>query len=52
MGVKTSQINVMEKGAIYVELIDTLNIVGQSDEAAKLLADATEDLKGSSEEAR
>lgn len=45
-------VSLVEKASIYVELIDTLNIVGQADEAAKVLEDATEELKGTPEEAR
>ncbi|KAL1513227.1 hypothetical protein ABEB36_002663 [Hypothenemus hampei] len=42
----------IDKASIYVELIDTLNIVGQADEALKVLEEATEDLKETQEESR
>ncbi|KAJ8937364.1 hypothetical protein NQ314_011910 [Rhamnusium bicolor] len=47
-----SDISLVERASIYVELIDTLNIVGQADEATKILEDATEELQGTPEEAR
>lgn len=49
---KSNEMGLLEKSSIFVELIDTLNIVGQTDEAAKLLSDATEELKGTPEESR
>ncbi|CAH1154815.1 unnamed protein product, partial [Phaedon cochleariae] len=47
-----NSVTLVEKASIYVELIDTLNIVGQTDEAVKVLEDATEELRGTPEEAR
>lgn len=38
-------VTLVERSSIYVELIDTLNIVGQTDEAAKILEDATNELQ-------
>lgn len=52
IGIKSVEISLMEKASIYVELIDTLNIVGQNVEAVKLLEDATIELKGTPVEAR
>lgn len=52
MEIKTNEIGIIEKSSIYIELIDTLNIVGQVDEASKILESATEELKGTPEEAR
>ncbi|KAG5885606.1 hypothetical protein JTB14_024787 [Gonioctena quinquepunctata] len=46
------EVSLVEKASIYVELIDTLNIVGQTDEALKVLEDATQELRGTPEEAR
>ncbi|XP_019763181.2 tetratricopeptide repeat protein 21B isoform X1 [Dendroctonus ponderosae] len=50
--VKNNDVSLIDKASIYVELIDTLNIVGQSDEAQKILEEATHDLQGTPEEAR
>ncbi|XP_030747713.1 tetratricopeptide repeat protein 21B-like [Sitophilus oryzae] len=50
--VKEKKSFLTEKTAIYVELIDTLNIVGQTDESLKVLEEAAEDLRGSPEESR
>lgn len=52
MGIESNEVSLMEKASIYLELIDTLNTVGQSDEAAKTLEDATKELRGTPEEAR
>ncbi|XP_060525880.1 tetratricopeptide repeat protein 21B-like isoform X2 [Cylas formicarius] len=41
----------VEKASIYVELIDTLNVIGQQEQANQVLEKATEDLKGTAEEA-
>ncbi|KAF7266424.1 hypothetical protein GWI33_020255 [Rhynchophorus ferrugineus] len=49
---KENKASLAEKSSIYVELIDTLNIVGQTDESLKILEEAADDLKGSSEESR
>lgn len=47
-----SNVSLLERSSIYIELIDTLNIVGQTDEAAKILEDATDELQGTPEESR
>lgn len=52
MSNKSTKINLSEKATIYIELIDTLNVVGQTNEAAKTLEIATNELKGTPEEAR
>lgn len=50
--VKNNDVYLIDKASIYVELIDTLNIVGQTDEALKILEEATQDLQGTPEESR
>lgn len=52
IGLTTSDIDLTDRACVYVELIDTLNTVGQTEESAKILEDATEELKGTPEEAR
>lgn len=52
MSNKSTEINPTDTATIYVELIDTLNVVGQSDEATKTLEVAINELKGTPEEAR
>lgn len=51
-GIKSYDTALLEKASIYVELIDTLNIIGQTEESTKILEEATEELKGTPEEAR
>jgi tetratricopeptide repeat protein 21B len=47
-----SDLTLTEKASIYVELIEVHNVLGQSDEASKLLESAAEDFQGTPEEAR
>ncbi|XP_050293241.1 tetratricopeptide repeat protein 21B-like [Anthonomus grandis grandis] len=48
----SNEVSLVDKAAIYVELIDTLNLLGQTDDALKILEEATEDLDGTPEESR
>ncbi|CAG9772405.1 unnamed protein product [Ceutorhynchus assimilis] len=50
--VKNNDVSLVDKASIYVELIDSLNIVGQTDEALKILEEATQDLQGTPEESK
>lgn len=52
MSNKSMEINPRDTAMIYIELIDTLNVTGQTDEAAKTLEVAINELKGTPEEAR
>ncbi|RZC41543.1 tetratricopeptide repeat protein 21B-like [Asbolus verrucosus] len=45
-------LTLIEKASIYIELIEAHNIIGQNDEAAKLLENAVEEFQGTAEEAR
>ncbi|KAJ8941157.1 hypothetical protein NQ318_004277 [Aromia moschata] len=49
---KQMDVSLVERASMYVELIDTLNVVGQTEEAAKILENATGELRGTPEEAR
>lgn len=46
------RLTLAEKASIYVELIDCLNVMEQTEEASKILEEATRELKGTSEESR
>ncbi|XP_066149408.1 tetratricopeptide repeat protein 21B-like [Euwallacea fornicatus] len=45
-------VSLIDKASIYIELIDSLNLVGQTEEALKVLEEATKDLQGTPEESR
>lgn len=45
------KLGLIDKGNVYVEIIDTLHIVGQTADAERVLEEATEDLKDTPDEA-
>ncbi|XP_015840637.1 tetratricopeptide repeat protein 21B [Tribolium castaneum] len=47
-----SDLTLIERASIYIELIEAHNTIGQNDEAAKLLETAVEEFQGTPEEAR
>lgn len=47
-----NDLTLIERASIYIELIEAHNMIGQNDEAAKLLETAVEEFQGTPEEAR
>ncbi|CAH0554061.1 unnamed protein product [Brassicogethes aeneus] len=47
-----NKLTLAEKASIYVELIDCLNVLEQTQDASKVLEEATKELKGTAEESR
>lgn len=48
----SNKVSLADKASMYVELIDTLNMTGQTEEALKALEEANSDLQGTPEEYR